>query len=85
MALARVLHDGRDATQVTIDLDLRPAQVTLAIRDDGKGFDSQRVTADHLGLGIMRERVAAIGGNLTIESQPGEGTLIRLHWQGQGG
>jgi signal transduction histidine kinase len=62
-------------------LDLQPRHITLSIRDDGKGFDSQRVTSDHLGLGIMRERVGAIGGTLVIESQPGSGTLIRVRWK----
>lgn len=73
------------ASQVAIQLELQRQQVDLAIRDDGKGFDAHDVTADHLGLGIMRERVAAIGGTLTIESRPGAGTLIHVWWRGQEG
>jgi signal transduction histidine kinase len=71
-----------EAGKVTITLDQQPCRVDLSIQDDGRGFDTQRVTADHLGLGIMRERVAAIGGTLTVESAPGAGTCIRVQWQG---
>jgi len=55
-----------------------------SIRDDGAGFDSNRVQAEPgrkgLGLIAMRERVSAIGGTLSIESCPGRGTelLIRV-------
>jgi signal transduction histidine kinase len=70
------------AGKVTITLDQQLGRVDLSIQDDGRGFDAQRVTADHLGLGIMRERVAAIGGTLTVESAPGAGTCIRVQWQG---
>jgi signal transduction histidine kinase len=70
------------AGKVTITVDQRPGRVDLSIQDDGKGFDAQRVTADHLGLGIMRERVAAIGGTLSVESAPGAGTCIRVQWRG---
>src|SRR6266481_8347484 len=55
-----------------------------SIRDDGAGFDSQRVQTEPsrkgLGLVAMRERVSAIGGTLRIESCPGQGTelLIRV-------
>jgi signal transduction histidine kinase len=70
------------ASKVTITVDQQPGRVDLWIQDDGKGFDAQRVTADHLGLGIMRERVAAIGGTLSVESAPGAGTCIRVQWRG---
>ena len=71
-----------EAHQVTIQLELQPGRADLVIGDDGHGFDTQQVTADHLGLGIMGERVAAIGGTLTVESGSGAGTRIRVQWQG---
>ena len=70
------------AHQVRIHLDQRPGAVDLTIDDDGQGFDVAGVAAHHLGLGIMRERVAAIGGTLTINSQPSGGTHIRVRWPG---
>jgi signal transduction histidine kinase len=53
-----------------------------SIRDDGAGFDSQRVQIEPgrkgLGLIAMRERVSAIGGTLRIESCPGRGTELSI-------
>lgn len=54
--------------------------VRMTIADNGKGFDPSTVTADHLGLKIMRERAESIGANLSIYSEPGEGTQITIVW-----
>ncbi len=54
--------------------------VELRIADDGQGFDPATVPADHLGLGIMRERAEAIGAGLTIHSQAGRGTEVIAKW-----
>jgi signal transduction histidine kinase len=70
------------AQQVTIELRREPiGYAELRISDDGCGFDQQPVASDHLGLNIMRERADAIGANLTIESEPGQGTLLTVIWQ----
>lgn len=55
-------------------------QLWLEISDDGHGFDVETARAAHgrLGLVGMRERVTAIGGELTVESEPGRGTRIRV-------
>jgi signal transduction histidine kinase/ligand-binding sensor domain-containing protein len=52
--------------------------VELTIRDDGRGFDPGEVSAEHMGLGIMRERAEAVGAQLEIESRPGEGTRVTV-------
>ncbi len=56
----------------------RPENNTLLIEisDDGQGFGSN-VTSG-MGTESMRERASTIGGKLTVESQPGEGTIVRL-------
>jgi len=55
------------------------ATLCLSIHDNGCGFDPDHLPAgNHFGLLGMRERVAAIGGQLTIESQPGQGTTITV-------
>ncbi|MGK5731426.1 sensor histidine kinase [Streptomyces sp. URMC 124] len=77
-ALANVArHAHADHTAVTIAfLD---GQVTLDIYDDGVGFTPGDGRADGrrtFGLHGMRERIAALGGTLTVESAPGEGTVI---------
>ena len=51
----------------------------LCIRDNGAGFDAARDACDtHVGLSIMRERAHRIGAELVLESEPGQGTLVRL-------
>jgi signal transduction histidine kinase len=54
--------------------------ISLVIEDAGVGFDPDRVgsATSHMGLTSMRERVRAVGGRLTIESQSGEGTCIEV-------
>ena len=58
----------------------RDAGVELRIADNGRGFVPGETPADHLGLGIMRERAEAAGARLEIESSPGQGTRLRLVW-----
>jgi signal transduction histidine kinase len=54
--------------------------VSMTIRDNGRGFDPGSVIGEHLGLGIMRERAANTHAVLSIQSTPGMGTEISLHW-----
>jgi signal transduction histidine kinase len=51
--------------------------VALTIRDNGRGFDPYSVRGGGMGLRVMRFRAQMISGYLLIESQPGEGTLLR--------
>ncbi len=55
--------------------------VLLSVVDNGRGFDLAQAPHHRLGLGIMRERADAIGANLFIDSQPGEGTQISVMWE----
>ncbi len=66
------------ATRVTVTLSYLGDAVSLDIDDDGVGFaGAPRPRADGgFGLAGMRERVAAVGGELHIESAPGSGTTI---------
>jgi signal transduction histidine kinase len=67
-------HAG--AARVTVKLSRRDDVVTLAVHDDGEGFDSASVREGSLGLLGMRERVALLGGRLTIDSTEGAGTML---------
>jgi signal transduction histidine kinase len=58
-------------------------RLVLCVRDDGRGFD-HRFPLDsgeggHWGLVTMRERAAALGGELLVESAPGAGTKVEVH------
>ena len=66
------------ASRVTVTLSYLGDTVSLDIDDDGAGFaGAPRPRADGgFGLAGMRERIAAVGGELHIESTPGSGTTI---------
>jgi nitrate/nitrite-specific signal transduction histidine kinase len=70
------------ARHVTVSLRQDPQKVTLEISDDGRGFDLATIH-DHAGLGLrgMEERVAQLGAHLSIDSQPGQGTKIKVEVQ----
>jgi signal transduction histidine kinase len=71
-----------EANNVSVVLRYRNSSLVTVIEDDGKGFDVSEVMAledgKRLGLFGMHERASLIGGNLTIESQPGSGTTVFL-------
>ncbi len=74
------------ASEVVVTLRRDADLCILQVSDNGVGFDPARMRpdADHgLGLVGMRERVAMIGGDLEVNSQPGTGTRItaRIPWQ----
>jgi signal transduction histidine kinase len=76
-ALANVArHSGAGRAFVRVEED--PAQVTMTIGDEGGGFDSTVVHPGHHGLESMRSRAREIFGDLTIDSGPGQGTLVRV-------
>ena len=77
------LHNAvKHARAHTLDLSLElgDAEVGLLVADDGRGFDPRREFPGHLGLQSMRERAAAVGGTLEIQSAPGEGTRLRARF-----
>ena len=67
-----------DATLVRVKFETRDGVVWLAVGDNGKGFDPASVARGGYGLAGMRERAALIGGHLTIDSRPLDGTRITV-------
>lgn len=79
-ALANVVEHA-DASRVAVSLTYQSDSVTLDVRDDGRGFDRstlERVTRGTRGHGLngIRARIEDLGGELVIESAPGEGTAL---------
>lgn len=64
------------ATEVWVDLSQHEGTVTIAVRDNGCGFDTFVPRQAAHGLLGMRYRVEAEGGQMTLVSQPGAGTSI---------
>ena len=46
------------------------------MRDDGRGFHPELLRGKGFGLVGMRERIQSLGGQLTVASQPGQGTEV---------
>jgi len=58
-------------------------RLTLSVNDDGSGFDYQSVAAaapgtGGIGLVSLRERVEFIGGEMRVDSRPGQGTMVTI-------
>lgn len=81
--LCEALHNvfrHAQATRVAVILRRRPGRVVAIVEDNGTGFDlameEKAPRRAHLGIVGMRERVALLGGELALESRPGEGTTV---------
>jgi signal transduction histidine kinase/ligand-binding sensor domain-containing protein len=68
-----VRHSGCSSAAVELSLDRR--DLTLTVRDDGRGFDPEGDFEGH-GLASMRRRAAEVGGTLEVASAPGNGTTV---------
>lgn len=68
-----------NATEASVILVRRGGEIMLMVEDNGSGFEfSAQQSRQTLGLMGMRERAALVGGELTIESNSGTGTTIRV-------
>jgi signal transduction histidine kinase len=69
-----VRHSHARQAQVSVTCDA--GHIELEVADSGVGFDPNQVSQAGLGLVSMRERVAVLDGQLTIDAVPGGGTRI---------
>ena len=70
-----------EATEVWISLVTVGKKLELLVKDNGRGFQLSQFAEDgvgHYGLDILRERAQSIGGTVSIDSAPGEGTEVRV-------
>ncbi|MHA7291795.1 sensor histidine kinase [Arthrobacter sp. MDT3-24] len=74
------IQQHANAATTTLTLGFLPGSVTLDIYDDGTGFDPSAAAppsdAGGYGLRAMRQRVEQLGGVFSVESSPGEGTIV---------
>jgi len=72
-----VKHSG--AREAEVDVSGQSDRINLCVSDTGAGFDPEAVNGTAgIGLISMRERLRLVGGHLSIESKPGQGTRIRV-------
>ena len=69
------------AADVQVILSYEPHAVRLDVRDDGAGFDPDRVNGGY-GLRGMRSRILQVGGSLLIRARPGAGTSLSVEVPG---
>jgi len=72
------VHRHAAASEVIVTLSYVDNGIVIDVADDGIGIDD---APPGVGLTGMRERMDAIGGTLTVESAPGEGTTVALSVQ----
>ena len=69
-----------DSLEAKVELSAHGDELNLCISDFGAGFNPESIESKGgLGLISMRERLGLIGGQLAVESQPSDGTRIRVH------
>ena len=74
-----VKHSGGNKISVVIEQINK--NCNIMIKDNGKGFTSEDLEAKankHFGIPVMKERVNLLGGSMTIESESGNGTTIKM-------
>jgi PAS domain S-box-containing protein len=76
-ALHNLVKHSR-AKHASLRLRVDRDALTMEVADDGEGFDPSRSYPGHFGLPSMRERAQSRGGELQVESRPGEGTTVRV-------
>jgi signal transduction histidine kinase len=78
-ALSNVVQHA-DATRVTVTLSYLGYATQLAVVDNGKGTALNSTNSNHVGQGIanMRNRALILGGDLTLDNEPGQGLRLEL-------
>lgn len=76
--LANVVKHAH-ASRARVTLTYEGHSVAVDVVDDGCGFDSEDTGPESYGLAGARRRLAAVGGELLVESNPGSGTGVRAH------
>jgi signal transduction histidine kinase len=77
-ALEALQNAAKYAEARAIAIAIQPAdgELRFSVRDDGVGFDPA-IKGEGSGLAGIRDRLAVFGGDATIESVPGRGTVVR--------
>jgi signal transduction histidine kinase len=69
-------HSG--AAEIWLTLRCSQRTLTVTVEDDGRGFDLTQSSGRRNGLANMQERLKEVGGECTIESEPGKGCRVRF-------
>jgi signal transduction histidine kinase len=64
-----------EASRARVDVDVGDGMLRLSVDDDGRGGADPNQGSGLVGL---RDRVEALGGSISVQSPPGEGTSVRV-------
>jgi PAS domain S-box-containing protein len=81
-ALSNVRRHSQ-ATNAEVTVEFGEKKITIAVKDNGKGFAIPEAVGDlvkegRFGLAGMHERIQLLGGSLKIDSAPGKGTTVSV-------
>ena len=76
-AIHNVIKHAR-ASEIALRVTFAGGRLDISIQDNGVGFEPAGMT-DGNGLPNMKQRLSNLGGQCLIESQPGKGTIVRIH------
>jgi signal transduction histidine kinase len=76
-AVGNAVRHGQPAS-VEVTVVKRGDRVSVAVRDDGRGFDPAAEDRHGMGLALMRDRVGDLGGTVEVASAPDRGTTVRV-------
>lgn len=80
---SRHAHASSIRVELTGRLQGGCPRVSVAVSDDGVGFDPAAVASERLGIRLsLRERMRVVGGTVDLQSAPGRGTRVDLEWSG---
>jgi signal transduction histidine kinase len=72
-------HSG--ATSLSIEGEVDRDRGSITIADNGSGFDPDELPSGHYGVLGMRERARQIGGDLSIDASPMQGSRVTITWE----
>ncbi len=75
-ALSNIMKHAK-ANAVSLSIEQSPAEITLALKDNGKGFD-QKENKNSFGISNMNQRASRVGAQIKIDSEINAGSTIRL-------
>ena len=85
MIILRIVQEGLNnvwrhsgVTSAAVEVEQQGDQLLLSISDAGAGFDPTQVQSTRYGLTGMKERARLLGGVTQIDSQPGQGTQVKV-------
>lgn len=71
-----IKHAG--CKNIEVSLSENEVSICLQLKDDGKGFNTNKVTGNGIGLNNMKKRTALIGGKFCLTSKVGTGTILNI-------